>query len=268
MRSLQSTIDRHPTVTVAIAMIVLGAASARAQSDNAPPLGRLDFALADLPPANVEFDLSQGMFNDLFGIGDALVAGVAESLLKAADANRGAEGTRMAAEKLAAAREILLLARQVVREVRVRAYHNRPNEPAVPFDQLVARFEGQLKDGNWETVARIRQGNQNARVALLRDKGAIRGVFVIATEGSDVMVANVVAEVSPENVKKLTAAAATVGLENGLQPVIEMQMQKLRGRAPAMRAQPPTTALLSRPAEQTAPAPRTAAPAADAEPKR
>ena len=37
-------------------------------------LGNVDFDYADAPAANVELDLSQGMFHDLFGIGDAAVA--------------------------------------------------------------------------------------------------------------------------------------------------------------------------------------------------
>src|SRR6185436_12849285 len=100
---------------------------------------------------------------------------------------------------------------------------------------LMKQFEDQLKSADWETVVRVRQGNQNARVALLRQAGAIRGVFVIATEGHDVMVANVVADVSPANVKKLTAAAAAVGLENGLQQALEQQMRQFQ-RQTAPRA--------------------------------
>jgi hypothetical protein len=221
------------TAALAIVIVWAAAATAQTQSDsNAanPPAGRIDFSRINLPPATVELDLTQGMVNDLFGIGDAAAAGVAESLLKAADANRGAEGTRLAAQKLAAAREILQLTRQVVREVRVRVYDNRPNEPEVPFDKLMAQFEDQLRTANWETVARIRQGRQNARVALLREEGAVRGAFLILTEGSDVVVANIVADISPDNVKKLTAAASAIGLEAGLMDVLETEMRQLRQR--------------------------------------
>ena len=103
-----TSLSRRSLSQTAVATLLLYACAALAQAQEAAPteaapLGRIDFARADLPPANVELDLSQGMFNDLFGIGDAAVAGVADALLKAADANRGgAEGTRMAAEKLAA----------------------------------------------------------------------------------------------------------------------------------------------------------------------
>ena len=49
------------------------------------PTGRLDFEAANLPTANVEVDLSQAMFKDLFGIGDAAIAGVAEASSIAGD---------------------------------------------------------------------------------------------------------------------------------------------------------------------------------------
>src|SRR5262245_48125855 len=92
------------------------------------PAGRLDFDAAKLPAANVEVDLRQAMFKDLLGIGDAAIAGVAETLLKSANAGEGAQGTRMAADQMEAARQIIQLAGNVVREVRVRAYESLPKE--------------------------------------------------------------------------------------------------------------------------------------------
>jgi hypothetical protein len=82
--------------------------------------GRIDFDDADLPAANVEVDLSQGTLRDLFGLGDAAIAGAAETLMQTAGADSSAEGTRLAAEQLAAARQIMQLASEVVREARVR----------------------------------------------------------------------------------------------------------------------------------------------------
>jgi hypothetical protein len=195
-------------------------------------VGRLDFSGANLPAATVELDLSQGMFRDLFGIGDAAAAGLAESLLKSAGADRAAEGTRLAAEKLVAAREILQLARDVVREVRVRVYEESPGEPdaSARFERLVSHFDGQLRAGNWETVLRVRKSGNHARVSLLRRNGTIHGVFIVAAEGGDLVLANIVGEVTPENVKKLSAAAASIGLEVGLKDAIEHEMRPLRRR--------------------------------------
>jgi hypothetical protein len=77
---------RHFAVdTLAAALLLLGLSAAyshAAEETVKAPAGRLDFEAANLPEANVEVDLSQDMFQDLFGIGDAALAGVAESLLK------------------------------------------------------------------------------------------------------------------------------------------------------------------------------------------
>jgi hypothetical protein len=211
--------------------VVTAAYAQRSDTTSDVTTGRIDFAVADLPPATVEVDLSREMFSDLFGLGDAAVAGAAETLLKSAEANRGAEGTRMAAEQLAAARQILQLAREVVREVRVRVYEELP-EGSVNADELMSRFDEQLSAGDWENVVRVRDGDENVRVSLLRSDGAIRGGFVVVADGSDLVLANVVADVSPENIKKLSSAAARIGLENGLQQMLERQMRQLPGRLP------------------------------------
>jgi hypothetical protein len=224
----------------AIAVILFGLVRASHAQEGitttaAEPAGRINFGDLDLPPATIEVDLSREMFNDLFGLGDAAVAGVAESLLKSADGNKSAEGTRLAAEQLAAARQIMQLASEVVREVRVRVYENLP-EGAVEPDRLMSYFDDQLSGGNWENVVRVRDDNDQVRVSLLRSDGAIRGALVVVADGSDLVLANVVAEVSPENVKKLSSAAARIGLENGLQQVIEAKMRELPHRLPPPEA--------------------------------
>jgi hypothetical protein len=114
-------------------------------------IGRIDFDEAKLPPANVELDLSQGMFANLFGIGDAAVAGVAETLTKSTKGDH-AEAMHMAADQLAAVRQIIGLAGKVVREVRVRAYEKMAED-------LSSRFDKQLKNGEWEKVAVLRKGD-------------------------------------------------------------------------------------------------------------
>jgi uncharacterized protein DUF4252 len=192
--------------------------------------GRINFEAAKLPPATVEVDLSQGMFSDLFGIGDAAVEGVAETLLQSAERN-GGEGTRMAAEQLAAARQIMQLASEVVREVRVRVYDQDSDSAAMP-ENVAAQFDGQLREGNWDNVVRVREDDAAVRVSLLRDAGTIRGVFIVAGERNDLVLANIVCDISPENVKKLTSAAAKIGLENGLQQMLEVQMREMKHRLP------------------------------------
>jgi hypothetical protein len=210
-------------------MLTYLAAAAHAQtaeSDNGPA-GRIDFKAANLPAATVEVDLSQGMLSDLLGLGDAAAAGAAETLLKAAGAED--EGTRLAADQLAAARQILRLASEVVREVRVRVYENLP-EDSFQSDKLMSDFDSQLRGGNWENIVRVRDGEDNVRVSLLRSEGAVRGAFIVVADGSDLVLANVVGDISPDNVKKLTSAAAQIGLENGLQPMIEVKMRELKAQ--------------------------------------
>lgn len=191
--------------------------------------GRIDFEGADLPPANIEVDLSQGMFSDLFGIGDAAIAGIADTLSQNSDGNKHPEATQVAAEQLEAARQILNLAGNVVREVRVRGYEEMP-------EGVVSYFDSKLNDDQWETLVRVRKGDENARVSLLRQQGAVRGIFVIASDGNGLIVVNAVCDISPDNVKKLTTAATRIGLENGLAQAINEKMQKMNHRLP-----PPAT---------------------------
>jgi Domain of unknown function (DUF4252) len=187
------------------------------------PAGRLDFAAANLPEANVEVDLSQDMFQDIFGIGDAALAGVAESLLKGSGDDKG-DAPKLAAHQLEAAREIMQLASNVVREVHVRLYEGLPEGVDGP-NALYKPFEEQLSAGNWETIARVRDDENLVRVAVIRNEGSVKGVFVIATDGESVALANVVCDVSPDNVKKLTSAATTIGLENGLAAQLQLKFQ-------------------------------------------
>jgi hypothetical protein len=234
MIAVQSMVARRAGSMGALAAVLITVASARAQeaeSTPAEPAGRIKLGHVDLPPATVEVDLGREMFSDLFGLGDAAVAGLAETLMKSADGNREAAGTRLAAEQLAAARQIMQLASEVVREVRVRVYEDLP-EGTVDSNSVMSHFDEQLSAGNWENVVRVRDDNESVRVSLLRSDGAIRGAFIVVADGSDLVLANVVADVSPENVKKLTSAAARIGLENGLQQVIEAKMRELPHRLP------------------------------------
>lgn len=213
-------------VAWAIAVAAAPAQSVDAVASNTA--GRIEFGEANLPPATVEVDLGPEVFSDLFGLGDAAIAGVAETLAQSAGAQPGADGTRMAAEQLAAARQIIELAREVVHEVRVRVYDGFPDE-AQP-EALISSLDQQLSAHEWDTIVRIRDGEDTVRVSLLRVDGAVRGAFVVAGDGSDLVLANVVCDVSPENIKKLTTAATKIGLDNGLGQVIEAKMKKVHGK--------------------------------------
>ena len=171
-------------------------------------------------------DLSQEMFKDLFGIGDAALAGVAETLMKSVNGSEHAEGTKLAAGQLEATRQIMQLAGNVIREVRVRVYERLPKD-AGDAQQLVKPFDEQLRAGKWETLARVHSDHHMIRVSAIRGAGAVQGIFVVASDGDSVVLANIVCDVSPENVKKLTSAATEIGLESGLAQAIEAKMKRL-----------------------------------------
>lgn len=251
---------------VGIVYFALVAAPSRvlaAETENAP--GRIDFNEAKLPAATVEVDLSEAMFGDLVGLGEAAIAGVGDTLRQSTGAGRGSEGTRIAADQLAAARQLLQLAHGVVREVRVRIYEDFAEE-AVDADALMSQFDNQLRSGSWESIVKVRNGKDNVRVSLLRKNGAVLGAFIVIADGRNLVLANVVGDVSPENVKKLTSAAAKIGLENGLQQILDAKMSKLRHRLPPPSSDPSAPA----PPEAPAPpkAPRPAEPAVEIESPR
>ena len=204
-------------------VLLLGPATALAQAADGRS-GHIDFASADLPPATVEVDLSQEIFSDLFGLGDAAIAGIVESLTQSNDA-QSSQATELAAGQLAAAREIIQLAKQVVREVHVRVYENLSDEQNSAPD-LASRFKDQLSSGQWDSIVKVRNGNDSAHVSFQRVEGSVLGVFVVVADGNDIVLANVVCDISPENVKNLTAAATKIGLENGLHKVLEQQLKR------------------------------------------
>jgi uncharacterized protein DUF4252 len=221
-------ITRRAGMIAALAGVLFCTKMAQAKSPDSSDgaaVGRINFDDANLPPANVELDLSQGMFGNLFGIGDAAVAGVAETLMKSSDRDH-ADSMKMAAEQLAAARQILGLAGKVVREVRVRAYEKMTED-------LSSRFDKQLREGEWEKVVVVRKGDENARVFIISRNDSIRGAFVVAGSHDGQVLVNVVCDISPDNVKNLTSAATKIGLDNNLQQVIEMKFRKVHGPMPA-----------------------------------
>ncbi len=200
---------------------------AHAQSwaaDDSGTTGRIDFKSLNLPEATVEVDLSQDMFHDLFGIGDAAISGVAETLLKSADSGDSASSTKMAAEQLQAARQIVQLAGNVVHEVRVRVYDHFGKSGGNP-QELFKAVSGQLEASKWETLVRVHDHDSVVRVAAIRADGAIKGLFVIVNNHENVVLANVVCDVSPENAKKLTSTATKIGLDNGLAEQIAQKIK-------------------------------------------
>ena len=213
-------LSRFGCPATAIALVVYGALATNAQTVAAQEpaaIGRIDFESANLPPATVEVELGPGMIGDLLGLGNAAIGGVAQTLM---DSPQGSDTTKLAAEQLAAVQEIVQLSSEVVREIRVRVYDDGPAP-------LRSQFANQLKSGKWNTIVRVHDGNESVELSLVRQNGAVRGVFVIGADNNDLVLVNVVCNVSPEKVKTLTAKAAQIGLDNGLQQLLEQKLRHL-----------------------------------------
>lgn len=209
-----------------LAMLFVGTGAVHGQSPSAySTAGRIDFGVVNLPPATVEIDLNHDLLTDVLGLGDAAIQGVIESLQRRGESHEGSAAMGLAAEKLTEGKELLGLVSDVVYEARVRIYEDL-SEGDETAEQLAARFNEQLKDSKWQRVLKVRDGDESAQVSLMRIEGAILGVFAVLSEGNDVVMVNVVGNVSPENVKKLTAAATKIALENGLHKEIEREMMR------------------------------------------
>ncbi len=209
------------------AVMFLGVAAVDAQSTNRESKGRVEFDYADLPPATVEVDLSQGLLSDIFGIGDAAVAGVTDAVTNYAGTNKGSEGLRLTAEKLTAVHQIVQTLGHVVREIHVRAYKDLPDQSGLT-EKLLSHYDEKIHVGNWENVVRAQEKGNVVRVAVARGDGAIQGIFVIVANGHDVVLSNLVCDLSPENAKTLTSVAAKTGLEAGLGQLLEAKMRNFK----------------------------------------
>ncbi len=204
----------------AIALVLYGslAASAQTVAPGTTAVGRIDFEQAKLPPATVEVELGPGMIGDLLGLGKAAIAGVAETLIQSP---QGTETTKLAAEQLIAVQEIVQIASEVVKEVRVRVYEDSPTA-------VGPQLTNQMRTGQWNTVVRVNDGDESIELSLVHQEGVVRGAFVNVKDGNDLVLVNVVCDISPEKIKALTSKAAQIGLDNGLQQMIEGKLEHLQ----------------------------------------
>ena len=232
MSPFQSFLARRAGSIGAFAAVVVyvGVAAAYAQETTAPSaanLGRIEFNHPGTAKKSVEVDLSPDMFGDLFGIGDAALAGVAEALADSPQAKEGSQAIQMAAEKAAAAREFVAIAKSVVKSVRIRAYEDLANQ-AQEQTAVISHYDQQLQTGGWESAVRARDGDKSVQVSTVRADGAIKGLFIVASEGNNLVLVNVICDVSPENAKRLTTAAVKTGLQTGLDKHLEEAMKHMK----------------------------------------
>ena len=232
MSPFQSFVARRAGALGAIAAVLLyvGVAAAYAQEttpQSSDTLGRIEFNHPGSAKKYVEFDLGPAMFGDLFGIGDAALAGVVDALSDSPQAKEGSKAIQLAAEKAAAAREFVAIAKNVIKSVRVRAYDGLENQ-AQEQASVSAHYDQQLQSGRWENALRVQDGDKAVRVSLVRADGAIRGLFVVASERDKLVLVNVICDISPENAKRLTTAAVTAGLKAGLDKQLEEAMKHVQ----------------------------------------
>jgi hypothetical protein len=210
-----------------VALLSVAAMAEESVSKTVAANGNIDLDCPDAPRATFELDLSQGMFHDLFGIGDAAIAGAVESLKQTATDKTDSKESHLAAEQLEAVQQLLQLSGNLVQGVRVRVYELGTDKQD-PTEKFSAYYGNKLHAGNWESVCRVHDDDTTVAVSVLRSSGAIKGVFLIANDGDNVVLTNMVCDISPDNMKKLGAAIAKSGLDTDLKHVIDIQMQEFR----------------------------------------
>jgi len=213
-----------------IAVLILTAKANTSEAPAATPhaSGNLEFDYPDAPAAKFELDVGQGMFQDLFGIGEAAVAGVVEGLAQSSTANGGEDEAKATAEGLAAVQHVVQLVGKFVQGARVHGYE-LDGDKADDAKKLEAYYTKKLRTQSWQTIFRVRDGDETYAVSTLRSAGAIKGLFIFCSDGSDVYLLNIVCDISPENVKELTSAAAKMGIKASTnQAMLEDGMHMLK----------------------------------------
>lgn len=213
-------------IGVALAVIATGY-SAVAQTSAVPTSsGRVSFDLPDLPPATVEIDLGKGLIRHALSLGDAAVAGFLEGLMTAPD-SQSSENAQFVAEQLTSARELGDVVSEVVHEIHVRAWDKLAPESQLA-ENLFAHFDTQLPGEGWESAVRVRDGSDMVRVFVHRDGESLSGILIVAGKGNDLMLANVIGDLSPANVQTLIATATKIGVKLGLDKEIHRAVDQMR----------------------------------------
>ncbi len=212
---------------VALSAMALIAGARPVTADELPP-GAVAFDNAG-PKPSVDLTLSPGMFRDLFGLGDAAVAGMIEALNRAQEQNGSAEELKFGADQLQLVQQVIGEAQKFVRQVRVRVYKgSRSADSAVDPSAILQQYASQLSGAGWEQVVSVQENNQQVQVSLYRSEGAVRGIFIAAHDaGGELALVNAVCELSPENVKRLTDLAVSTGLKFGLQDELRKGLEKM-----------------------------------------
>ena len=223
MRCTGTLIER----AIVAAMVVLAGARGAAAADGVSS-GRVEFDHTGGPAPNVEVDLPAEMFRDVLGLGDAVIAGVAQGLVNTAGSGAADGEVKMAADQLAEIRQLVGILQGAVQEVRVRVYQGQGNE--TPGGGAVAQhYADKLKNSTWDRIVNVREEGQTVSVFVLRESGAFRGVFVVAAERNEMVLVNVVCDVSPERVQQVASQAVSMGIKFGGDQALRQLLQQIRG---------------------------------------
>ncbi len=209
-------------------LLLVGVAAAHAQETatrSSAKLGRIEFNHPSAAKKYVEINLSPDMFGDLFGIGDAALAGVVDALSQSPQATEGSAAIQQAAAQAAATRELVAIAKNVIKSVRVRAYDGLENEVEEQAN-VRSHYDQQLQTGGWENAIQAQDGDKRVQVSAIRGDDSIKGLFIVASEGNNLVLVNVICDISPENAKLLTTSAVKAGLKAGLADKIEQAMNQ------------------------------------------
>ncbi len=229
LRSGLINFNRSTGLASAALLVLAYAGTASAAESKAKAPGRIEFDHPSTVAPNVSVDLPAGLFRDIAGLGDAALAGIVDGLLKQGKASGASdEDVKLVSEHLSTVRKIVSTIGGAVDEVRVRAYKGGVDKDGAAAD--VAKFyANKLKETSWDRVVEAHEGEKTASVYLMRDDGALRGIFVVAAKDHDLVLANVVCDVSPDRVKEITEQAVTMGLKLGGDEALREIVGELRG---------------------------------------
>lgn len=231
-----------PALWAATAPAQVSRTQARSQShDHATEVGRLEFDYDDGPTPTVEVDLKHSVLSALTGITESAIAGVTDALRE--DSNSPV--VRESVEHVEAAQQILNLASEAVREVRVQFYDQI--EDSGDTARMVEHYRNKLSESDWDRVVQFREDETQVTVCVQQEEEVIRGFFVIFAERNECVLANVVCDLEPERIRQITHQATQLGMKFGLEQAIESAMRDMNGHRPhlharADRARPETQA--------------------------
>lgn len=180
----------------------------------------------DMPPAAVEMDLGPGLIRQAIGLGDAALAGFLEGLATSPNADTSAN-IEFVIGQLTSTRELGNVASEVVQEVHVRVWQQLEDENDLAT-KLIAHFDSTLIDELWQSTLRVRQPNETVCLYVHRQEESVDGVLLVAGKQREVVAINLVGDLSPEKVQRLTATATKIGVNLGLDKELEKAVEKLR----------------------------------------